>query len=353
MPRTLSRREALQLLGAVPVAAAATSTPVAAQPSASGALQIGMVSRHLQWAPLDQAIAVTKEAGFDTIEWNVRKGGHVPPERVEQDLPRVVEATRKAGMNVTMITTSIQDAQSPNAEAIIRTAAGLGIRYYRGGEYFRYDYAQDIAPQFDALRRRLAGLADLNAKHGIAMAYHTHSAPGVIGGNVWDFWTVIRDLDPKYIGFNYDTGHVTIRGGNGWRDAASAVRPFIRALAVKDFIWTRRSGRGGPGAPGGRGGPGGPGGPGGGAGRGPSGPAYPWQTDWTPLGEGQVDFPNMLRFLKASGFNGPINIQYEHSNLLGTDLGTWTLDITRERFLDIVKKDLVYFKAQMKDAGFA
>ena len=55
------------------------------------------------------------------------------------DLPRVVEATRKAGLGVTMITTSIQDAASPHAEAIIATAAGLGIKVYRGGQCFRYD----------------------------------------------------------------------------------------------------------------------------------------------------------------------------------------------------------------------
>ena len=76
----------------------------AAQAAPPGRLPIGIVSRHLQWTTLEDAIAVAKEAGFDAIEWNVRKGGHVAPERVEQELPRAVELTRKAGLAVTMIT---------------------------------------------------------------------------------------------------------------------------------------------------------------------------------------------------------------------------------------------------------
>ena len=105
---------------------------------------------------------MAKEAGFDAIEWNVRKGGHVAPERVEQELPRAVDLTRKAGLAATMITTAIQDAQSPFAEPILRAAQATGIRWYRGGEYFRYDYAKPLLPQLEALKPRIASLVDLN-----------------------------------------------------------------------------------------------------------------------------------------------------------------------------------------------
>jgi hypothetical protein len=37
---------------------------------------------------IEQAIDVTREIGFDVIEWAVRPGGHISPERVETDLPR-------------------------------------------------------------------------------------------------------------------------------------------------------------------------------------------------------------------------------------------------------------------------
>lgn len=307
MDRGLTRRDALTLLGGAALTGVSTAR-AAAQTAPPGRRPIGIVSRHLQWIDLDGAIAVAKEAGFDAIEWNVRKGGHVAPERVEQDLPRAVEATRRAGLAATMITTSIQDAQSPFAEPILRAAQAAGIRWYRGGEYFRYDYAQPLVPQLDALKPRLAGLAALNRKYGTTWCYHTHSAPGMIGGGVWDIWHAIKDFDPASIALNFDIGHATARNGAGWIDAATVVAPFIAALAVKDARWEK----------------------------GPRG----WRAEFVPIGEGMIDLKRMAGVLDGARFTGPINIHYEHSGLLGTDLGTWTLPITRERFVEIVRKDL-------------
>jgi L-ribulose-5-phosphate 3-epimerase len=307
MDLRLTRRDALTLLGGAALTGAAGAA-AAAQPVPPSRRAIGIVSRHLQWTDLDGAVAVAKEAGFDAIEWNVRKGGHVAPERVEQELPRAIEATRKAGLAATMITTSIQDAQSPFAEPILRAAHAANIRWYRGGEYFRYDYAKPLIPQLEALKPRLAGLAALNRKYGTTWAYHTHSAPGMIGGGVWDIWQAIRDFDPASIALNFDIGHATARNGAGWIDAATVVAPFIAALAVKDARWEKGS-RG-------------------------------WRAEFVPIGEGIIDLTRMAGVLDRVGFAGPINIHYEHSGLLGTDLGTWTLPITRERFLEIVRKDL-------------
>jgi L-ribulose-5-phosphate 3-epimerase len=315
MTERISRRGALQMLvaGAPALAtsigaAAAMQAPVPA-PTPSRRLQIGIVSRHLQWTSLEDAIALAAEAGFDAIEWNVRSGGHVAPERVERELPRAVKLTRTAGLGVTMITTSIQDARSAHAEAILSTAQGLGIRYYRGGEYFRYDYNRDLVVQLEALKPRVAGLAALNQKYRTTWAYHTHSAPGMIGGNVWDIWSVIKDFDPALIGLNYDTGHTTARGGVGWIDAARVAHRQIACLAIKDVKWERRAdGR--------------------------------WAAEFCPVGEGMVNFAQVFGYLKTVGFAGPVNIHYEHHGLLGSDVGTWKLDMPRQQFLEIVKHDL-------------
>jgi L-ribulose-5-phosphate 3-epimerase len=317
MTERLSRRSALQMLVAGPPALAmsiraAAATQVPATPPRR--LPIGIVSRHLQWTSLEDAIALAAAAGFDAIEWNVRSGGHVAPERVERELPRAVELTRKAGLAVTMITTSIQDARSGYAEAILSTAHGLGIRYYRGGEYFRYDYTRDLVAQLEALKPRIATLAALNQKYGTTWAYHTHSAPGMIGGNVWDIWSVLKDFDPALIGLNYDTGHTTARGGVGWTDAAHVAHRQIACLAIKDVKWERRSdGR--------------------------------WASEFCPVGEGMVDFSVVFGYLKTIGFAGPVNIHYEHHGLLGTDVGAWTLEMPRQQFLDIVKHDLDRIRA--------
>lgn len=325
----LTRRDVLALAAALPAAglAAQTSAP------RRGRWPVGLVSRHVQWTNLEHAVDLAAKMGFDEIEWNVRVGGHVEPSRVERDLPRAVDLTRKAGMAVTMITTSIQDAKSPFVEPILATSSGLGVRVYRGGQYFRWDYEADFRQQLEALKPRVASLEALNRKYNTAVAYHTHSSRGNIGGNIWDFWTVLNGFDPRLVGLNYDIGHATARNGLGWIDGAKLVAPMIRAMAIKDFTWTK-------------------------------GfrdqdmalrtieplPPHPWGVEWRPLGEGMVDFPLLFSYLRSIKFVGPMNIHLEHDNLLGTDLGTWKLDMSEARFIEIVKKDLDFLRTSMGTA---
>jgi L-ribulose-5-phosphate 3-epimerase len=327
-----SRRDVLAMAGAAAAVGSASAFGQGAPPP-RGRWPVGLVSRHLQWTNLEHAIDVAKAIGFDEIEWNVRVGGHIDPSRVEKELPRAVEMTRKAGLGVTMITTSIADAASPFAEPILATAAGLGIRVYRGGQYFRYDYDGDVAAQLEALKPRVRTLEALNRRYNTCVAYHTHSSRGNIGGNIWDFWTVLNGFDPRFVALNYDIGHATARGGLGWIDAAKVVSPMMRAIAIKDFVWTRgfrdqdmvlRNTE-------------------------PL-PPHPWGVEWSPVGEGMVDFPLFFAYLKSIKFAGPMNLHLEHHNLLGTDLGTWKLDMTEARFKEIVGVDLAFLRKTMGPA---
>lgn len=314
-----SRRDALRILSAVPLVTVNAPTAVAQPSSAASQLQVGLVSRHVQWTSLDDAIALAKEIGFDAIEWNVRAGGHIAPATVERDLPRAVELTRKAGLAVTMITTSIQDARSPHAEAILRSMKALGIRYYRGGEYFRYDYSGDLRRQLEELKPRVASIARLNEQYGTTIAYHTHSGAGNIGGNIWDLFEVVKGFDPHVVGLNYDIGHATARGGIGWIDAAHVVAGWIVALAIKDVKWVRAA-------------------------------TGIWRTEFVPIGEGMINLPRLSALLGAKGFRGPVNVHYEHHDLLGTDVGTWKLAMPRDRFIEIVRADLQAVRRAMQTA---
>lgn len=328
---TISRREVLTSLALAPLAgpvAARTATGVGVDAQAqSGAAAagprrqhpIGLVSRHVQWTSMEDAVAVAKEVGFDEIEWNVRTGGHIDPTRVAQELPKAVELTKKAGLAVRMVTTSIQDANSPNVQAILETMSGLGIRCYRGGQYFRFDYAKPLWPQLEALKPRMAGLATLNAKYGTQVAYHTHSAPGNIGGNIWDFWEVVKGFDPKQVGLNYDIGHAVARGGVGWIDGALISATHIVALAIKDTRWDK----------------------------GPRG----WRAEFVPVGEGMVDLPRLAGVLEQGNFTGPVNIHYEHNGMLGDDLGKWQIPMPRERYLALLKADLDAVRAGLAAAA--
>ena len=66
-----------------------------------------MFSKHFPELNYAELGKTCKDLGFAGIDLTVRPKGHVLPERVAEDLPRAVDALRKAGLEVPMITTLI------------------------------------------------------------------------------------------------------------------------------------------------------------------------------------------------------------------------------------------------------
>ena len=257
-------------------------------------LKVDAYSRHLQWLrTADEVAEATIEMAFAGVDLTVRPyPGHVDPTKVATDLPPFVNTIRKHGLEVSMITCPITDADSPNAEKILQTASSLGIKHYWWGT-FRYEQGKPVMQQLDALKPRVEKLVKLNEKYKMKALYHTYSMPGTVGCNVWDFLYVLRNFDPAYVGFHWDVGHTSLTGGNGtWAESLRASAPYIGGLSVKEYTYElaletpgggpftgtpaqlNTRGFGGPGGgPGGR--PGGPGGPGGAAGPGGANGAAP------------------------------------------------------------------------------
>src|SRR5208337_4695722 len=122
-----SRRAFLRnVAGAGAMASLTSLRATEAVPDKPG-VQTCYFSKHLQWLNWEQMAETAAELGFDGIDLTVREGGHVLPERVKEDLPKVAGIVRKAGLDIPMITAGIVDIHSPHAEDIIRTASEVGI----------------------------------------------------------------------------------------------------------------------------------------------------------------------------------------------------------------------------------
>jgi len=288
-------------------ASALTMGALQSPPRLSGKLKIDIYGRHLLWLrSADEVAMAAKQMGYDGVDVNVRANGqgHILPDRVAQDLPPFVAAIRKHGLEVSAITPSIADADTPYAEDILRTAAKLGIRYYWWGT-FRYSANKPIMQQLDDLKPRVAKLAALNKKYGMTAMYHTY-AGNAIGTPIWDFLYVLKEFDPALVGFHYDLGHMTREGANGlWATNLRAAGAYVKGISVKDFIWVK-----------------------GNEGR--------WRTEWVPLGEGLVQLDQFAAILKEMQFSGPIENQPEYSDGVG---GETEIKIPRERVFAALKKD--------------
>jgi sugar phosphate isomerase/epimerase len=281
-----------------------------ARPGAAKArLKVAIFSKHLQFVQGDEMARAATDLGFDAVDITVRKGGHVEPARVAADLPPLVAAIRRRGLEVPMVTTDIVDAETPFAEDVLRTASGLGIRHYRFGG-FRYAADQPYPAQLEAFRSRLAKLALLNGKYQTCAMYHTHSGAGLVGASIWDLYLIMRDLDPARMGVNFDVAHATVEGGlGGWINSFRITGPHVRGIAVKDFVWGKNS-------------------------------HGQWDALWTPLGEGMVRWPQFWEMVAQSGFDGPLQVHFEY------ELGP-----SREATYAAMKRDLATLRGQLAKAG--
>jgi L-ribulose-5-phosphate 3-epimerase len=284
------------------------------------AFKISIFSKHLQWLNYKEMAEYVAELGFDGVDLTVRPQGHVLPERVEEDLPRAVEAVEKAGKKVYMLTTAINDADDPVSEKILKTASSLGIKHYRMG-YGYYDKKRSAEDSITFVNAKLDKLAKLNEKYSISGEYQNHSGDygsGIyFGGPVWDLIAALKRINSPFLGSQYDIYHGTVEGANAWPVALELISPYIRSIDIKDFFWAKKDGK--------------------------------WSSETVPLGEGAVDFKRYFGIVKQLNISCPISVHYEYPTG-GAENGAQQITIKRDELLSIMKKDLLTLKGYLKEA---
>jgi sugar phosphate isomerase/epimerase len=236
-------------------------------------------SKHLADLNYEELGKTARQLGCDGIDLTVRPKGHVLPERAAEDMPRAVEAIRSHGISVPMITTELLDASHPTARPILGTAARLKVPYFKPG-YYRYG-SRDVETALAETKRALAGLIALGREYGIEAGVHNHSGD-YVGEAVWDTRELIRDLDPKWIGYYLDPCHATIEGGlAGWQISLRLVLPRLKMAALKDFYWAKKDGK--------------------------------WVVQWCPMGEGMVNWPKVFATFAAARYTGPLSLHVEYN----------------------------------------
>ena len=274
-------------------------------------------SKHLQFLEDygDMADAAV-EAGFDGVDLAVRPGGHVEPDRVEQDLPKAVEAIRKRGLQIPMMVTSINDPDDPLTVPVLKTAGQLGIKMYRMA-YYKYDKALGILGSIEKFKPAAAGLAKLNEKFGIRGAYQNHSGL-YFGAPVWDLWQVLKDLDQKWIGSQYDICHASIEGNHSWPYGLQLIEPYISCVVAKDAKYGKVNGR--------------------------------WRNVYEPLGGGIVDWDAFMGYLKEFGYTGPISLHVEY-HMFDEEDKSLTVEQKKKAALKHMKQDVAFLKNKLKESG--
>ncbi len=306
------------------------STPISRRTFIAGAASVGIMhaissysldtvkwplilfSKHLGWMNYDGLAETTADLGFDGVDLTVRPGGHVLPENVKRDLPKATKAIRDAGLDVMMITTRIADPDEQTTLPILQTASELGIPYYRIGSY-RYHKDQDILSQLNEWSKKLEKLAKMNEKYHLCAGYHNHSGHNYIGAPMWDIYEMLKNIDPQWIGCNYDAAHAIAEGGYGaWEINFRLLSNRFKGCAVKDSLWAKRGDQ--------------------------------WRMTHPPVGQGITPWPQILEMLKKSGFSGPFSMHFEY------EIPGEKEEKERSNTIKSIRRDALNFRRMLDEA---
>jgi sugar phosphate isomerase/epimerase len=274
---------------------------------------IAVFTKCLQFMNMGDMGALLAELGFAGADMPVRPGGQVLPENVKTGLPAALRELKKSGVGIPMITTAITNPDDPYTHDILKTAADLGIGYYRMG-WLSYDMKKSIPENLDHFRRVFEAFDKLHRKYGIRGEYQNHAGRN-LGSTVWDLYEVLKEVDPEYTGVQYDVRHATVEGGNSWVLGMQLIKPWIGTTDIKDFIWEKNNnGR--------------------------------WTAKSVPLGEGMVDFETWFREFRTFPGSAPISIHYEY-DLGGAEHGNLNPGMPLSEIRHWLAKDLAWLKKSL------
>lgn len=272
---------------------------------------ITMFTKPLDGFELDFMAETMAMAGINGFDLSVRPGGKVIPERVIEDLPKIVEKGKKYGLSTPMMVTSISEANA-EAEKVLKTAVACGVKHYRLG-YFSYDFKKGIWETLQKIKWRIEPLARLNEEIGIQAGYQNHSGIRV-GAPVWDVWELIRDFPFESVSSQFDIRHAVTEGSASWELSLRLMSKNIGSIAIKDFTWEVSKGKA--------------------------------RVVSVPLGEGIVDFDLFFSLMYEYGIAVPLSLHVEYP-LLERDEDNLSLLQKQKIIATKLKKDVDFIQRHL------
>ena len=317
METPLSRRDFLykSALTAGTLPFLAGSVPVFGKKNAALPIpKVHVFSKHLQFLDYDKMAEMAADIGFDGVDLTVRPGGHVLPERVEEDLPKAIAALKKYKLPPQLFCTAVEGVE-PLDRKVLETAAKNGLKYYRMN-WYDYDKNKTMPESLDEDKKQVKALGELNKKLGLVGCYQNHA--GIrIGASPWEIYRLLEDADPAHMGAQYDIRHATVEGGLSWKNSLRLLHPRIKTIVFKDFKWVEKNGK--------------------------------WEAENTPLGEGMVDFKTYIGLLKNYQLDVPISLHFEYP-LGGAEHGAKEIKVEQKVVFDAMRRDLMRLKDMWREA---
>ncbi|WP_342573336.1 sugar phosphate isomerase/epimerase family protein [Paenibacillus sp. FSL R5-0749] len=257
----------------------------------------------------EELASAAAAAGIDGIEWRFRgipeeamseepsywrnNRCSVDPSRWQEQVPVFREAASGQGRKSIALVPYLNCGDISATEQAFQAAAGLGASMMRVGVP-GYDRKTHYSELYRKAVDYLTEVQDLAKQYNIKAIVETHHQ--TIAPTASLAYRLVESLDPQHVGVLYDPGNMVHEGYENHRMGLELLGPYLAHVHVKNAGWfepevkdtqkdnvTEKN----------------------------SGLALntAWKCQWTPLTEGMVDWVQMVRDLRAVGYDGYYGIE--------------------------------------------
>ena len=230
----------------------------------------------------EEAVRELRAAGYDGVEWRVTttlaaRRNEAPSfwgsnlctlEPTVEDAARGARLAREVGLELVGLTTYLQVGDLGAAENALHIAKLAGAAHIRvglgspdGGYYAAFEQATAYLREVERLARR----------YGVKALVETHHKTITPSASLAH--RLVSSFDPEHIGVLYDPGNLVFEGFEDYRLGLELLGPHLAHVHLKNARFVR-------------------------------GENGVWQPEWSPLGDGAVDFRGLLDALKGVGYDG-------------------------------------------------
>ena len=239
-----------------------------------------LYSQHLIKVEYEAVGMVLRDLGFDGCNMAIVPGSHLDPTASQTDMMRAMEAVSGVGLEVALVTMPATTGNDVFGRQILGIAGFMGVPLFRPG-YWKFANTPNIEMRLAQVQRDLFSLANVGRAYNVAMAIHNSTAE-FFGADVSDTTSMLRGVDPRWVGVDFDPGFATQTAGAEAAEAAQKLaQTRMKAVTVRDFTWSKEG----------------------------DGPrrAIP-----CPLGQGVVDWGKFFAALARARFAGPLTIEVRY-----------------------------------------
>ena len=250
----------------------------------------------------EEAAPLLAEIGYQGVEWRVTRPSWDPdaaPEywrnnrctvdiaTVDQQAAKLAKITRDAGLEMPALGTYMSFRDLEEIERAMRAAAEMGCPRVRISPP-RYDRAIGYPRQFARALDGYIEVEKLAKKYQVQACMEIHH--GYICSSPSLAQRLLSHFDPRYVAAILDPGNMVREGYEDWRMGMELLGPYLSHVHLKDGQWQPTKTL-------------------------PSGEVE-WEAGQAAMGQGSVDFRQMLTDLRAVSYQGAAS--FEDFSLSGT-----------------------------------